>query len=276
MHTPSSNRSRVRTLTSLGAGLAVLIALGGTARAQEPHDPKAPEKPATTKPAAGGQEKPSDPAGRTSQPQTTPLPAGDVTTLSVAGLSKANTTPVRTMLEGITHPTWRCTGCNMTGEKAGTCSHCQVDLVSERKASLNNIAIDSDKGTIGFSIAPGQSVRLSEIEAALSPQQIELPETMAIPATSTLVIEGVSSQDQITQLENELKSSQLFSSVTGKLAGGNRQAELSVRGGTTSATRSKLEAALAKAGDEFKLADIVWTAPAAPSAPSTDKPKSKS
>lgn len=244
-------------------GLAVLFAISAPVAAQA-HDPKAPEKPAAT---------PSTPLS----PPSSTAQSGDSTSVTVTGLTKENTAATKLALEGVSHQIWRCPACNMTQSEKGTCSMCKKELVSEKSTALRNIVLDETKGTIGFALAPGQSVRLSEIEAALTPWKVSIPhDKQTIGSSSTLLVNGVSSEDSVKKLEAELKSSKLFDSVTARLMGTGKPAELTVKGGTTPATRAKVEEALTKAGPDFKLVDIMWTSPVAAAMPVTPTaPKSK-
>lgn len=227
-------------------GLAVLLALSASVAAQS-HDPKSPEKHASH-PAA------STPAA----------PAGDTNTLAVTGLTPANTAAAKSALEGLSHTVWRCPACSMTEAEQGTCPMCQKELVSEKSPALRNITMDGTKGTIGFALAPGQAVRLTELEAVLSAEKISIPrDKLALGSSSTLLVNGASSEDSIKKVEAELKSSKLFDSVTGRLVGSGKPAELTVKSGATPATRARVEAALAQAGPEFKLVDVIWSAPMA-------------
>jgi hypothetical protein len=254
-----------RIIGPAGLGLAVLFALGAPVSAQG-RDPKAPEKPAAT-PAAPAT--PATPAAAKVQS------SGDSTSVAVTGLTKDNTAATKAALEGLSHTVYRCPACNMTQADKGTCSMCKKELVSEKSTALKNITLDAEKGTIGFALAPGQAVRLTEIETALTGEKISIPrDKLTIGPNSTLMVSGVSSEESVSKLEAELKSSKLFDSVKARLVGTGKPAELTVKGGGAPATRAKVEEALAKAGPDFKLVDIVWTSPsAAPATPAAPKSK---
>jgi hypothetical protein len=264
-----------RFIKPVGLGLVAVFALSLSTSAQD--KPDKPAKPAE-KPAAAPAKPatPATPAAPAAQKSSTAA-TGDTTVVAVTGLSKENSASARTALEGITHSVWRCPDCGMSQTEKGTCSMCNKELVAEKSPSLRNVTLDADKGTVTFALAPGQSVRLTEIESALTAQKVSIPrDKLTIASSSTLVVSGVSSEESAKKLETELKNSKLFDSVNTRLVGTGKPAELTVKGGTTPATRAKVEEALAKAGPDFKLVDIMWvstTASATPAAP--EKPKSK-
>ena len=65
------------------------------------------------------------------------------------------------------------------------------------------------------------------------------------------------------KLETELKNAKMFDSVSCRLTGTGKPAEVAVKCSNASTTRAKVEETLAKASPEFKLVDIVWISPAA-------------
>jgi|SoiMethySBSTD1v2_1073268.scaffolds.fasta_scaffold26178_3 hypothetical protein len=253
----------MRITRSLTLGMAVLFALAAPIGAQ---DNKAPEKPAKPGAAPATPATPATPAVKMSASSQ----SGGTNSVAVSGLTKENSTTAKTALEGITHTAWRCPDCSMTQMEKGECPMCKKELVSEKTPALKSIMVDADKGTIGFAIAPGAMVRLSEIETALQAQKITVPrDKQTISPNSTLMVSGATSEDSVKKLEAELKSSKLFDSVSAKLVGTGKPAEVTVKGGTTPATRAKVEEAITKAGPDFKLVDIVWSSPVAMATPAT-------
>lgn len=259
-----------RFIKPVGLGLVAVFALGLSTSAQD--KPEKPAKPAE-KPA---QEKPGATPATPAAPAQKPMASGDSTVVVVTGLSKENSAASRTALEGITHSVWRCPDCGMSQTDKGTCSMCNKELVAEKSPSLRNVTIDADKGTVAFSLAPGQSVRLTEIESALTGQKVSIPrDKLTIASSSMLVVTGVT-EESAKKLETELKNSKLFDTVNTRIVGAGKPAEITVKGGTTPATRAKVEEALAKAGPDFKLIDIVWVSPVAAATPAKPaEPKSK-
>jgi len=236
-----------RILGPAGFGLAVLFALDSPAVAQGAMT-KDPSKPAV-----------SAPSGASSYSMSQ---SGDATTLPVTGLSKDDSSAVKTALENLSHTLWRCPDCKLTQAEQGSCPMCKKELVSEKDAVLKNISVDAEKGTIGFGVAKDQTVRLSELESALSAQKVSISrDKLSIGPNSTLVVSGVSTEDSVKKLEAELKSSKLFDSVSARLMGTGKPAELTVKGGGMPTTRAKVEEALAKASPDFKLVDIQWGSP---------------
>ena len=235
-----------KTLVPASLGLAVLFALTASVAAQA----------AETKPAA----KPA--ASSTQDKPATASTSADSNSIAVTGLTKENSAAAKTALEGLSTSMWRCSACNMTSATKGTCEMCKKELVSEKSASLRNVVIDPDKGTIGFALAPGQSVKLSELEAALVTNHVSIPrDKLTISPSSTLMISGVGTEDAVKKLETELKNAKIFDTVSCRLAD-NKQGEVKVHC-TSPASRTKVDEALAKAGPDFKLVDIVWTSPSA-------------
>lgn len=250
-----------RFITPVGLGLVAICALSLPAFAQDkPAKPAKPaEKPGAT-PAT-----PATPASQKSAAST-----GGETTVAVTGLNKENSAAARTALEGINHTVWRCPDCSMSQTEKGMCTMCNKELVSEKSPSLRNVVIDADKGWVAFALAPGQNVRLTEIESALTAEKISVPrDKLTIASNSTLVVSGVSSEESAKKLETELKNSKLFDSVNTRIVGTGKPVEITVKGGTTPATRAKVEEALAKAGPDVKLVDIMWGTPVAAATPAT-------
>jgi hypothetical protein len=253
--------SRVFGTASLG--LAVLVALTVPVSAQD-KNPKAPEKPSAT-PAT-----PATPAASSSSRSQ----SGDSSSVAVAGLTKDNTAATKSALEGLSHTVWVCSACNVSEAEKGTCPMCKAELASEKSPTLQNIKLDADKGTIGFALAPGQTVRLTEIEAVLTPQKVTIPrDKLTLSPSSTLVISGVSTDESVKKLETELKNAKMFDSVSCRLTGTGKPAEVAVKCSNAGTTRAKVEETLAKAGPEFKLVDILWISPVAATTPPAEKPK---
>jgi len=242
-------------------GLAVLFALSASVAAQDT-GAKPQDKPSTA---------PATPATPSAAPR---VQSADSTSVAVTGLTKDNTAATKTALEGLSHTVWRCPACNMTEAEKGSCAMCKEELVSEKSPTLQNVKLDADKGTIAFALAPGQTVRLTEIETALTSQKISVPhDKLTLSPSSTLVVSGVSSDESMKKLETELKNAKMFDSVACRLTGTGKPAEVTVKCGNTATTRAKVEETIAKASPEFKLVDIVWTSPVAVAAPPASKPK---
>lgn len=179
--------------------------------------------------------------------------------LHATGLTKLNSGVVEIALEGIAHRSWRCVECEVTQPTQGECPTCKGPLVAIEQTLLFHVAVDVDAGTLCFDVLPGQSARLSEIQSALTRFKVVLPpEQQVIPHSSTLVIDGPASKDEVAKLVTALAGSKLFEKVSGRLDEASGKAELEVRC-VGSPPRPEVEKALAEACASCALADIVWT-----------------
>lgn len=178
--------------------------------------------------------------------------------LHATGLTKLNSGVVELALEGIAHRRWHCVECGVTLATQGECPTCKQPLVATEQTLLCHVAVDVDAGTLHFDVLPGESVRLSEIQAALTRFKLVLPpEKQVIPHSATLVVDGPASKDEVAKLVTALEGSKLFEKLSGRLDEAGGKAELEVRC-VGSPPRPQLEQALAKACAACTLADIVW------------------
>lgn len=179
--------------------------------------------------------------------------------LHATGVTKLNSGVVEIALEGIAHRAWQCVECNAPQPAEGQCPTCKQPLVATEQTLLCHVTVDADAGTIHFDVLPGQSVRLSEIQSALTRFKVVLPpERQVMSRSSTLVIDGPASKDEVARLVTALSGSKLVEKVEGRLDEASGKAELEVRC-VGSPPRPEVEQALTGACASCKLADIKWT-----------------
>jgi hypothetical protein len=180
--------------------------------------------------------------------------------LHATGVTKLNSGVVEIALEGIAHRSWHCVECDVTQKAAGDCPTCKQPLMAIEQTLLCHVAVDAESGLLYFDVLPEQSVRLSEIQAALTRFKVVLPpEQQVIPHSATLVVGGPASKEELAKLVTALSAGKLFEKVSGHLDEASGKAELEVRC-VGSPPRPEVEKALVEACAGCSLADIVWTA----------------
>lgn len=180
--------------------------------------------------------------------------------LHVTGLTQLNAGVVEIALEALAHRNWRCVSCEVNQVAEGPCPTCKGPMIPVEQTLLCAVEVDVPAGTLRFDVLPGQAVRLSEIQAALTRFKIVIPpDRQFISHASTLVVSGPASQEDVAKLVAKLKDSKLFEKVTGTFDVTARLAELAVQC-VGSPSRIQVEEALAKAGAKDKLVDIIWAA----------------
>ena len=206
-------------------------------------------------PATGAQSAPQ-PAG---PGDTAPKPV-DRSALQVTGLTHLNAGVVTIALEGIAHRSWHCVECNVTQAEERPCPACAGAMIAVEQTLLCAVEVDPDAGTIRFDVLPGLQVRLTEIQAAVARYKVVIPpDRQYIPHVAKLLVAGPTSKEQVAQLVEALAASKLFEKVSGSYDEAGKQAELSVRC-VGAPARPQVAAALARSGEGYRLADIVWAA----------------
>jgi predicted ATP-dependent serine protease len=196
-------------------------------------------------------------------PQEAPVTlVGVSTTVPVQGLTAEKLSAVRTALEGLTRTVWVCAECSATQAEQGACEACEqedAELVEQQQALLGDVALDPDKGAVGFSPAAGASVKLSEIEATLAKEQVSVQaDRLSISPATTLLVAGVTSEDALEELDSALEDCQLFRSVESTFKPG-KLAEVAVVSSTPAPTRLAVSETIARAGIGLRLADLAWS-----------------
>ena len=192
-------------------------------------------------------------------PPASPLPAVDRSKLHVTGLTQLNAGPVGIELEGIAHPSWHCVNCDVTQAKDEPCPVCQGPMIPVHETLLANVAVDVEAGTIGFDVLPGKDVKLSELQAAIKRFKVLIPpELQFVPRECRLIVAGPTTQEAADALVAALQQRKLFQKLSGRFDSRSGQVELTVKG-PEQASRPELDAALAQAGKDYVLADIVWS-----------------
>jgi len=187
--------------------------------------------------------------------------------LHATGLTKLNAGVVEIALEGIAHRWWHCVHCDLTQKAAGECPTCKQPLMAIEETLLYHVDVDVEAGLLSFDVLPEQSVRLSEIQAALTRFKVVLPpEKQVISHSATLVVKGPASKAELDKLVAALSAGKLFEKLKGHLDEASGVAELEVRCAGTP-PRPEVEQALVEACASCSLTDIVWTAQGGAEAP---------
>jgi hypothetical protein len=167
---------------------------------------------------------------------------------------------IQIALEGLSHGYWHCVSCGLTQAAKGACPTCKATLIPIEQTLLFAVEVDWQAGTIRFDVLQDQRVRLSEIKAALARFKLSIPpEQQFVPHSATLMVSGPASKEDVARLVVELKGCKLFETVAGTFDEAEHQAALEIRC-VAKPRRVEVEQALAKAGESYKLADIVWVA----------------
>jgi hypothetical protein len=227
---------------------AVLLAVG--VAAQSGNDPK----PGKTPP---GQEK-----GRPAEASSARSAAAPIA-IPIEGATEANAKAIETALESMMKPVWKCEGCQATSPTKATCKACSKEMTEDRSAKVfRDAEVDAASGELRVSLAPAQTVRVTEIDAKLQANSAKIDKRqLALPSFVKLhLATPAEAADAKATLEKSLNDSKLFSSVSVKEDRETKRlvALVETKGDTTFAEAAS---AVEKAGAGYQLSDVVMTAP---------------
>jgi hypothetical protein len=214
----------------------------------------------------GGQEKPTGGQEKEKPKEASSAKAGAMTPLRipVTGVTAANAAAVESSLKGLTHPAWKCPDCGAMSSAKGTCPACKKELVEEKNAPLvREVKVDATDGAVQIALAPGQMLKLTDLERALKTNSVTLEtRKLTIPAYTKLYIAApADAKDAQAAVQKALTDSKAFSNVAVRTDEATKQLVALVETSKTSANYAEVAGAIEKAGTGFKLADVAWTAP---------------
>jgi hypothetical protein len=231
--------------------------------AEKPAVPAKAPAPAQTAPGKAAPDKAAAP-GQTAAPGKAAAAgekAEEATVLYVTGLTPDNTPATKKQLTLIQRAQFRCPGCDETSDTKSTCAKCKQDLVGEKVASLREIVVDPKAGSIGFELAPGQHILMSELQTALARQQLVLQtERFVLPRAATLYVGGVADEAAAGRLQAALETSGMFEHVVCRPGAAGKPAELHLRNKANAPTAARVTKLLTDTDAAFKVLDVEWSA----------------
>jgi hypothetical protein len=211
----------------------------------------------------GGQDKPQDKpeAGKPAEAGAKKSGAAAPMSIPLTGVTAANAAQVESALESLKSPVYRCAACNTAQRNKGTCSTCKKELVEDKNATVvREVSIEPTKGTLQFALAPGQELRMSELDRALKAQSVSINSSqLAVPSYTRLYFSApAESKDAQAAIQKALEDSKLFTKVVVK-QDEKKNLVAMVEGGQ--ANYGQVASAIEKGAKDVKLTDVAWTAP---------------
>ena len=242
---------------------AALIALGfGVAFANPGFQDQKPAPGAQKggdKKAEGGREKGKDKAVASSV-ATAPM------SIPLSGVTAENSSSVQAAIQGVAHPLWKCATCDHAQSEKGQCPKCKTDLTVDKSGApaAKSVSIDAASGAVQLTLAPGQNLRMSELERALKPLSVTInARQLIVPNFARVYIEApVGAKDGEAALERALAGTKLFTNASVHYNDHRKEFVALVESGGT-ATFADTSAAVQTCGKEYKIVDLAWTAPCA-------------
>lgn len=122
--------------------------------------------------------------------------------------------------------------------------------------------VNLEKNSLSISVAPGASLRLSEIEKALEPTKVKLDRNSLGLETACVVKVTAKAEADDSAVKDAITDAKLFESFDVKPTKEASTLEVNVTKTSGKATCGEFTKAIAGAG-EYALADVTWTCPAA-------------
>lgn len=221
----------------------------------------------TTTSLGAGAFQDSKPAGQ--QPEQKKLADAAATKASamsipLTGVTADNAAKITAAVQAIMHTSvnWKCASCAMTQEAKGQCPTCKKDLAENKVTSkaAKDVKLDPAKGTMSIALAPGQTMDSAELARTLTAQSVTLNERqLAVTAYSKLYI--AAPEGAKDAVKKALVDTKLFTGVAVHFNDTKKSYVALIEGVSGSPTYGDTATALEKAGQEYHLSGIAWTAP---------------
>ncbi len=181
----------------------------------------------------------------------------------VTGLTADNAAKVKTALEGLNTHVYSCAACSERYAMAGNCPGCLAGLKDESKPIFSQVTVTPDQGLIKFQTHEGIPVRYSDIDRALKANSITVDSSKLQIGGQQLAIfvSGATTDEHAKAIQTSLEEAKLFQRVNTTIDPATKNARISVVSSATPPTRAAIDSALAKAGANYKITDVVWNAP---------------
>ena len=126
--------------------------------------------------------------------------------------------------------------------------------------AVSHVSFNLEKGAIHVTVAPGCSLKLSEIEKALTPTKVKIDRnTLALESACVVKVTAKTEADD-SAVKDAITDAKIFESFDVKPTKEATTLEVSVQKSAAKVTSGELNKAIAGAG-EYALADITWSCP---------------
>jgi hypothetical protein len=177
--------------------------------------------------------------------------------LPVTGLTLENAEAVGEALEALQAPGWACAACQREAQEPGTC--CEAPREERRLPVLASAAANPAASSVAFLVAPGRSVSLTTLEAALAPLEVRLePQRLHLAGRVTLVLDGAADAEAARAAAGALQAAGLFRQVDVESPEGGPPRLVVVEHSATHPELAEVRAALAAACPALRLTDVCW------------------
>ena len=185
--------------------------------------------------------------------ESTPL------SLPLTGLTDENVDQAVSAVRALADHHYACPTCGEAGSEAGTC--CDTERTPVKRRVLQSVQADTTGNRLLLLPRPGMWLRLGELRAALEPAGVAVDvRQLELTAPVRLLVEGLSSPEQLDELESALKESQQF----GRVAVEPRPSELGLKAFvyvTPGASPVRYDAVtkLVRGLEGLRVIDLAWT-----------------
>ncbi len=126
--------------------------------------------------------------------------------------------------------------------------------------AVSHVASDLEKHALQVTVAPGCSLKLSEIEKALEPTKVKIDRNSLGLATACVVKVTSKSEADDSVVKDAITDAKIFENFDVKPTKDASTLEVNVTKSSSKTNCAALSKAIADAG-EYTLADITWTCP---------------
>jgi hypothetical protein len=240
------------TSAATNAAILLLALLATSSPAQEGGAAAPPPRPAPV-PVAPGPDAAGGSGAATALPQLAPA-------LLVAGLTPENAEAVGEALDACSSTTWTCAVCARESEQPAECCGQPRDVLSG--PVLGSAAPNPSASTISFLVAPGRSVRLSTLVAALEPLQVRvMVERVHLSSSGriALQLEGLAGDEDARSAAQALEAAGLFRQLEVEPDTDGRARLVVKASAAVAPSVAQVRAALAAACPAARLVDVCWS-----------------
>ena len=136
-----------------------------------------------------------------------------------------------------------------------------VDESDPPEKLLSAVSVDAEAGQMQLTLAPGKTLRLSQVEKALASIRGKIERQRLHVRDAGFVVASKAEGDLGERIRRTLDEARLFEEVEVRAATDAPRYLVTARGGTDKASVAAVAKALQEVSPALMLADVTWTAP---------------